>query len=83
MGKKLVALDTLVSQGYDGAYAWKRIEASDGAFGVAAGTAYPEGFISLKSQTHYYLPLSEYTLEAAKSSDHERMAKYSYRLPVD
>ena len=81
--KKLAALDTLVSQGYDGAYARKRIEASDGAFGVAAGTAYAEGFISLKSETHYYLPLSDYTMEAAKSSDHERMAKYSYRLPVD
>lgn len=81
--KKLAALDTLVSQGYDGAYAKKRIEASDGAFGVAASTAYAEGFISLMSAVHYYLPLSDYALKNAKSSDHEKMAKYSYRLPVD
>ena len=81
--KKLAALDTLVSQGYDGAYARKRIEASDGAFGVAASTAYAEGFISLMSAVHYYLPLSDYALKNAKSSDHEKMAKFSYRLPVD
>ena len=72
-----------MSQGYDGAYARKRIEASDGAFGVAASTAYAEGFISLMSSVHYYLPLSDYALKNAKSSDHEKMAKYSYRLPVD
>ena len=40
--KKLAALDCLVSQGYGGAYARKRIEASDGAFGIAAGCAYPK-----------------------------------------
>ena len=41
--KKLAALDCLVSQGYGGAYARKRIETSDGAFGTAAGVAYAEG----------------------------------------
>ena len=35
--KKLAALDCLESQGYGGAYARKRIETSDGAFGTAAG----------------------------------------------
>lgn len=78
--KKLAALDTLESQGYNGDYARKRIEVSDGAFGVTAGTAYAEGFISLKSQTHYHLPLTSYTRDQAEASDHERMAKYSYRL---
>lgn len=81
--KKLAALDTLVSQAYNGEYARKRIEAGDGAFGMTAGTAYAEGFISLKSQTHYYLPLTDFTLQQARSTDHERMARYSYRLPVD
>ena len=81
--KKLAALDTLVSQGYNGAYARKRIETTDGAFGLAAGTAYAEGFISLRPQTHYYLPLPDANLQQARSTDHENMARYSYRLPVD
>ena len=81
--KKLAALDCLVSQGYGGAYARKRIETSDGAFGTAAGVAYAEGFIADRGETHYYLPVSEYSMLAARSSDHERMARYSYRVPVD
>ena len=44
--KKLAAMDCLVSQGYGGAYARKRIETSDGAFGQAGGVAYSEGFIA-------------------------------------
>ena len=81
--KKLAALDCLVSQGYGGAYARKRIETSDGAFGTAAGVAYAEGFIADRGETHYYLPVSEYSTLQARSSDHERMARYSYRVPVD
>ena len=81
--KKLAALDALVSQGYGGAYARKRIETSDGAFGAAAGTAYAEAFISMRAQTHDYLPLADHTMRAARLSDHERMASYSYRIPVD
>ena len=81
--KKLAAMDCLVSQGYAGAYARKRLEASDGAFGTRARVAYAEPFIALRSETHYYLPLTEQMLEVAESSDHEIMARYSYRLPVD
>ncbi len=81
--KKLASLDCLVSQGYGGAYARKRIETNDGAFGTAGGVAYAEGFIADRGETHYYLPVSEYSARAARSSDHERMARYSYRIPVD
>ena len=81
--KKLAALDCLVSQGYSGAYARKRIETSDGAFGVAGGCAYAEGFISLKAETHYYLPVTEHALEVARSSDHELIEQRSYRISVD
>ena len=81
--QKLAALDCLVSQGYNGAYARKRLETNDGAFGVAGGVAYAEGFISDRSETHYHLPISDYTLEKARSSDHEIMNRYSYRLKVD
>ena len=81
--KKLAALDCLVSQGYSGAYARKRIESSDGAFGTAGGVAYAEGFISASSETHYHLPLSDYSLQKARSSDHEVMNRYSRRISVD
>ncbi len=81
--KKLAAMDCLESQGYGGAYARKRIETSDGAFGTAAGCAYAEGFISSKAETHYYLPLTEHALATARASDHENMRRYSYRIQVD
>ena len=78
--KKLAALDALVSQGYGGAYARKRIETSDGAFGSAGGVAYAEGFIKLAAETHYYLPVTEQALTASRESDHERMARYSFKI---
>ena len=81
--KKLAALDCLVSQGYGGAYARKRIETSDGAFGVAGGCAYAEGFISLKAETHYYLPVTEHALKTARLSDHELIKERSHRISVD
>ena len=81
--KKLAALDCLVSQGYGGAYARKRIETSDGAFGVAGGCAYAEGFISMKAETHYYLPVTEHALKTARKSDHELIKDRSYRISVD
>jgi len=80
--KKLAALDCLVSQGYAGAYARKRIETSDGAFGTAAGCAYAEPFISMKAEVHDFLPITDQMLALAEASDYERMARYSYRLPV-
>ena len=81
--KKLAALDCLVSQGYGGAYARKRIETSDGAFGMSGGVAYAEGFISMNAETHYYLPVTERAMEKARTSDHEKIEETSYRVPVD
>jgi len=81
--KKLAAIDCLESQGYGGAYARKRIETSDGAFGLAAGCAYAEGFISARAETHYYLPLTEHAIQRARASDHENMQRYSYRIRTD
>lgn len=82
IGKKLAAMDCLVSQGYHGAYARKRIETSDGAFGLAGGVSYGEGFITLNAETHYFLPVTQYALQRAQSSDHEIMARYSHRYKV-
>jgi LmbE family N-acetylglucosaminyl deacetylase len=81
--KKLAAMDCLASQGYGGVYARKRIETSDGAFGQAGGVSYGEGFISLYAETHYLLPVTDYAVRRARSSDHEIMAAYSYRIKAD
>jgi len=81
--QKLAALDCMVSQGYGGAYARKRIETSDGAFGNAGGVAYAEGFISMNAETHYHLPVTEYALQAARASDHELIEQRSYRVNTD
>ena len=78
--KKLAALDALVSQGYGGAYARKRIETSDGAFGSACRAAYAEGFITWRAERHTHLPLSDLDRQMARESDHEMMARYSYRI---
>jgi LmbE family N-acetylglucosaminyl deacetylase len=80
--KKVACLDAIVSQGYGGAYARKRIEFSDGAFGSRQKVPYAEGFISLKSTTHYYLPVSEIDLEHSESSDHEAISRSSYRVKI-
>ncbi|MEM7117683.1 MAG: PIG-L deacetylase family protein [Chloroflexota bacterium] len=81
--KKIAALDCLVSQGYGGAYARKRIETSDGAMGMAGGVAYAEAFISQQAETHYHLPLTTYALAASRASDHELIKQRSYRVEVD
>lgn len=81
--KKLASLDCLESQGYGGAYARKRIETSDGAFGSAGGCAYAEGFIKANAETHYYLPLTEHALRVSRSSDHELIEQKSFRVKVD
>ena len=81
--KKLAALDCMVSQGYSGAYARKRIETSDGAFGNHAMCSYAEGFVSVNAETHYFLPVTDHALKFARLSDHERIARRSRRISVD
>ncbi|MFA6111680.1 MAG: PIG-L deacetylase family protein [Candidatus Latescibacterota bacterium] len=79
--KKFAAMECLVSQGYAGAYNRKRTETSDGAF--SGGTvAYGEGFIRMNAEVHYYLPLTAYARRHSRSSDHEIMRRYSWRLPM-
>ncbi len=78
--QKLASLDCMVSQGYGGLYARKRIETSDGAFGLAGGVAYAEGFVAMNAETHYYLPVTDYALKNARASDHELIAQRSYKI---
>ena len=81
--KKLAALDALESQGYGGAYARKRIETSDGAFGTAGGVAYAEGFITLNAETHHYLPVTDHARMGAKESDFEKIERVSYKIKTE
>lgn len=81
--KKVAALDALVSQGYGGVYARKRIETSDGSMGIAGGVPYAEAFISQNAETHYVLPVTSYALQGARESDHERIRRVSYKVKVD
>lgn len=80
--RKFEAMECLVSQGYAGAYNRKRTENGDGAFGGGA-VAYGEGYIRMNSEVHYYLPLTHYARRRSRSSDHEIMAGYSWRLPSE
>ncbi|MCC7349606.1 MAG: PIG-L family deacetylase [Phycisphaerales bacterium] len=77
---KVACLDAMKSQGYDGAYARKRIEASDGSFGDHAGVAYAEGFIRCDSTVCTHLPLSDLDLKIARMSDHEIIRQRSYKI---
>jgi 4-oxalomesaconate hydratase len=79
--KKFAAMECLVSQGYAGAYNRKRTENGDGAFG-GGHVAYGEGFIRMNSEVHYTLPLTPYARRRGQLSDHEIMARYSWRLPM-
>lgn len=80
--KKVACLDAIASQGYAGAYARKRIETSDGAFGSRVRFPYAEGFISMYSTSHYFLPVSEIDRERARTSDHDNLNRTSYRVNI-
>ncbi len=80
--KKVACLDALASQGYAGAYARKRIDSSDAAFGSRVRVPYAEGFITLHSSAHYYLPVSPIDLEHARSSDRTSILRKSFRITV-
>jgi LmbE family N-acetylglucosaminyl deacetylase len=79
--RKFAAMECLVSQGYAGAYNRKRTETGDGAFGGGV-VAYGEGFIRMHAEVHYHLPLTAYARHRGGASDHEIMARYSWRLTV-
>lgn len=78
--KKLAAQECLESQGYHLGFSRKAIETSDGHVGRLGGVAYGEGFISERSQTHNYLPVTEHTLDLASRSDREQLEIVSHKI---
>lgn len=61
--KKVRALDQIGSQYYGGAYARKRAETEDGAYGNSAYVAYAEQFQRFFPQVRYTLPVTDAELE--------------------
>ena len=61
--RKVQAFDQYVSQGYEGAFARKVIEARDGRHGMHAEASYAEPFLHSRSVTFDALPVSAHTLE--------------------
>lgn len=60
VSRKIAAMDCFGSQGYDGVFARKLIEASNGEHGRAAGVNFAEGYVRLYRETYPLLPLTEH-----------------------
>ena len=56
--RKVQAFDQYVSQGYEGQFARKVVEARDGRHGMHAEASYAEPFLLSRSVTHDALPVS-------------------------
>jgi len=79
--RKLRALDHLRSQGYNGLYARKRVEAADGTtgfFATGGQAAYAESFMRMNSETHRRLPVTERALAWRALPEGERFEQYCH-----
>jgi LmbE family N-acetylglucosaminyl deacetylase len=62
--RKVQALDQILSQGYQGRFARKIVEARDGSWGILAGVSYAEPFLRSAGVTYPSLPMPESVLNA-------------------
>lgn len=79
VGRKIAAMDCFTSQGYDGPFARKLIEASNGEFGRWAGVALAEPYVRFRSETHALLPLTDYAKEADPLTRHVSYSQFDVR----
>ena len=70
VGKKVAAMDCFTSQGYDGLFARKLIESSNGEFGRAAGVNFAEAYYRMNNETHRLLPVTEAAMEVDPLTRH-------------
>ena len=63
--RKVQAFDQYVSQGYEGQFARKVVEARDGRHGMHAETSYAEPFLLSRSVTYDSLPVAPRLLEGS------------------
>ena len=62
--RKVQAFDQYVSQGYEGAFARKVVEARDGRHGMHAEASYAEPFLLSRSVTYDSLPVSPRVMDS-------------------
>lgn len=77
--KKLRAMHCFKSQGYDGDFAYKFIEAHDGDRGRSAGVNFAEAYVRMYNETHDALPLTEYALRRDVLTSHRDYATVNLR----
>lgn len=68
---KVKALNCMKSQQYEGSYALKRTEVSEGAYGHANRTGYAEAFVPARPDLYQLLPVSETRLAWANEMEIE------------
>lgn len=79
VGTKVAAMDQFASQGYDGPFARKLVEANNGEAGRVAGVNFAEGFVRLYNETHSHLPVTEAALKADPLTRHITYSTLSLR----
>lgn len=79
VGRKIAAMDCFASQGYDGPFARKLIEASNGESGRSAGVALAEPYVRFRSETRALLPLTEYAEAADPLTRHVSYSQFDVR----
>ncbi|MGO1582107.1 MAG: PIG-L deacetylase family protein [Actinomycetaceae bacterium] len=79
VGRKIAAMDCFASQGYDGPFARKLIEASNGESGRSAGVALAEPYVRFRSETRALLPLTEYAEAADPLTRHVTYSQFDVR----
>lgn len=81
--KKIRALDCISSQYYGGAYARKRAEVEDGAYGARAEVPYAEQFQRFTPYVCYTLPITDFDLLKTEETGKEAMQRRSYSIAQD
>lgn len=80
--KKVQAIDQLVSQGYQGKFARRVVEARDGRWGMIAGTAYAEPFVRPTGLIYNSLPLPSSAIKDAHKPTIDHSGKTSvHKIP--
>jgi LmbE family N-acetylglucosaminyl deacetylase len=79
IGRKIAAMDCFSSQGYDGDFARKLVEASNGEFGRWAGVAFAEPFVRLRTETRSLLPVTAHALATDQLVRHRDYSKANVR----
>ena len=79
VGRKIAAMDCFVSQGYDGLFARKLLESSNGEFGRAAGVNFAEAYNRMRNETHDLLPVTAAAMGEDPLTRHVRYSQIDLR----